>query len=319
MKAIWLEDQQLSVRDNLPIPNLKENEALIQVRLAGICATDLELVKGYYPYTGIPGHEFVGTVVEARRAKELIGKRVVGEINIACGTCRECVSGNPHHCLNRAVLGIVNHHGAFAEYLTLPIENLHLVEEIIPDEDAVFTEPLAAAIEILEQISIKPTDKVLLIGSGRLGLLIAQVVNSVACNFQALAKYPHQQQLLHKWNVAFIPSPDQIEEKSYDIVIEATGSPQGYQLARQAVRPRKTIVLKSTYHGNMEVNMSSVVVDEVTLVGSRCGPFQPALELLKQKRVDVHSMIMDRYPIARGVEAFQKAAQPGVLKVLLQP
>ncbi len=319
MQAIWLENQKLSIRSNLSIPKPEKHEALIQVRLAGICATDLELVKGYYPYCGIPGHEFVGSVVESKDDENWIGKRVVGEINIACGQCRECQAGNPRHCLNRSTLGIADHDGAFAEYLTLPIENLHLVDDTLEDEQAVFVEPLAAALEILEQVPFKPSDQVLLIGSGRLGLLIAQVLNLAAINFRVLAKYPHQQKLLNDWGISFIPSPDQIEDKSIDIVIEATGSPAGYELARKAVRPRKTIVMKSTYHGNMEINMSSVVVDEITLIGSRCGSFQPALEYLQKKRIDVGSMIMGKYPLSRGIEAFQKAAEPGVLKVLITP
>jgi len=319
MRAIWLEDQKLSLRDDLPIPTPAENEALIKVNLAGICATDLELVRGYYPYSGIPGHEFVGVVVEAARRSSLVGKRVVGEINIACGQCRECKDGNPHHCQNRSVLGIVNHDGAFAEYLTLPIDNLHFIDDSIADEQAVFVEPLAAALEILEQVMIKPSDRILLIGCGRLGLLVAQVLNLLSSPFIALAKYPHQQNLLSKWHIPYLTSPDQIEEKSFDLVVEATGSPAGFDLARKAIRPRKTIVLKSTYHGNMEVNMSAVVVDEINLIGSRCGPFPPAIELLRKGRVDVQSMIMGKYPLSDGIAAFHKAAEAGVLKILIDP
>lgn len=319
MQAVWLEDQKLSFRDDLPIPTPVENEALIRVRLSGICATDLELVKGYYPYRGIPGHEFVGEVVEAPQRSNLIGKRVVGEINIACGNCRECQAGNPHHCQNRSVLGIANHDGAFAEYLTLPVENLHLIDESIEDEQAVFVEPLAAALEILEQVMIKPSDHILLIGCGRLGLLIAQVIGLLSNPFIALAKYPQQQNLLTKWNIPYITSPDQIEEKSFDLVIEATGSPAGFDLARKAIRPRKTIVLKSTYHGNVEINLSAIVVDEINLIGSRCGPFPPAIELLRKGRVDVRSMIMGRYALNEGITAFQKAAEAGSLKILIDP
>lgn len=319
MQALWLEDQKLTYRNDLPIPTPAENEALIRVSLAGICATDLELLRGYYPYRGIPGHEFVGVVVNAAEKPDLIGKRVVGEINIACGRCRECRSGNPHHCENRSVLGIVNHDGAFAEYLTLPIENLHLIDDTIAEEQAVFVEPLAAALEILEQVMIRPSERVLLIGCGRLGLLIAQVLNLHSIDFVALAKYPHQQDLLAKWKIPYLTAADQIEERSYDLVIEATGSPAGFNLARKAVRPRKTIVLKSTYHGNMEINLSAVVVDEITMIGSRCGPFPPAIELLRKGSVDVGSMIMGRYALRNGIQAFQKAAEAGVLKILIDP
>ncbi len=319
MQAIWLEDQKLSYRNDIPIPIPAKNEALIKVSLAGICATDLELLRGYYPYRGIPGHEFVGVVVDAAQQTDIVGKRVVGEINIACGHCRECRSGNPHHCENRSVLGIVNHNGAFAEYLTLPIENLHLINDTIAEEQAVFVEPLAAALEILEQVMIRPSDKVLLIGCGRLGLLIAQVLNLHSVSFVALAKYPHQQNLLAKWKIPYLTSADQIEERSYDLVIEATGSPAGYNLARKAVRPRKTIVLKSTYHGNLEINLSAVVVDEIMMIGSRCGPFPPAIEVLRKGNVDVNSMIMGRYALSNGIQAFQKAAEAGVLKILIDP
>src|SRR6266540_5977633 len=279
MKALWLENNRISLSDALQ-PH-KPNEALIKIRKAGICSTDLELVKGYYPYTGILGHEFVGEVVEAQDAS-WIGQRVVGEINVVCNQCEQCLNGRPTHCENRTVLGIVNRDGTFAEFTTLPIANLHRVPDSVPDEMAVFTEPLAAALEIQDQIQIKPSDRVLLVGAGRLGQLIAQTLALTGCDLHVVARHSYQQKLLSARGIQFITG-EQIQPRKWDIVVEATGSPSGFSLARRAIRPRGTMVLKSTYKGDMSVNFSSIVVDEINLIGSRCGPFGPALRLLESK------------------------------------
>jgi len=315
MNALWLENNQISLRD-VPQPR-KQNEALIKIRKAGICSTDLELVKGYYPYTGVLGHEFVGEVVEANEPS-WIGQRVVGEINAVCNQCEQCLNGRPTHCENRNVLGIVNRDGVFAEYTSLPIANLHKVPALIPDEIAVFTEPLAAALEIQDQIQIKPTDRVLLIGAGRLGQLIAQTLALTGCDLRVVARHQHQKDLLKARGIQ-ITSEDEIQSWRWDIVVEATGSPGGFSLARQAIRPRGTLVMKSTYKGELSVNFSSIVVDEINIVGSRCGPFEPALRLMESKQVDPTVLIDSGYTLGEALKAFEHAAKTGVLKVLIKP
>jgi threonine dehydrogenase-like Zn-dependent dehydrogenase len=345
MNALWLEDNKISLRD-IPGPR-KENEALIRIRKAGICSTDLELVKGYYPYTGVIGHEFVGEVISTpspalpqirmesltdnseslvpigARVPEAggglrVGDRVVGEINAACGQCEQCMNGRPTHCENRTVLGIVNRDGTFAEYTQLPIANLHRVPDSVPDEMAVFTEPLAAALEIQDQIQIKPTDRVLLVGAGRLGQLIAQTLALTGCGLRVVARHAHQQNLLKARGIRII-SEEEVEPWRWDIVVEATGSPSGFALARRAIRPRGTMVLKSTYKGDMSVNFSSIVVDEIHLVGSRCGPFEPALRLMESRQVDPTVLIAEEFKLNEALKAFEHAAETGVLKVLLEP
>ena len=315
MNALWLENNKLDMRE---VPQMrKPREALIKIRKAGICSTDLELVKGYYPYTGIIGHEFVGDVIEADDPS-WIGQRVVGEINAVCGDCEQCRNGRPTHCEQRTVLGITNRNGTFAEYTSLPIANLHRVPASVPDEMAVFTEPLAAALEIQDQIQVKPTDRVLLIGAGRLGQLIAQTLSLTGCNLHVVARHAHQQNLLKQRAIQIIAEED-IQPWRWDIVVEATGSPSGFSLARKAIRPRGTIVMKSTYKGDMTVNFSSIVVDEINLIGSRCGPFEPALHLMESKQVDPTVLIDSEFSLGEALKAFEHAAETGVLKVLVQP
>ena len=315
MNALWLENNKIDLRIvNLP---RKENEALIKIRMVGICSTDLELVKGYYPYTGVLGHEFVGEVVEAEDSS-WIGQRVVGEINVVCNQCEQCLNGRPTHCENRTVLGIVNRDGTFAEYTQLPITNLHRVPNSVPDEMAVFTEPLAAALEIQEQINIKPTDRVLLIGAGRLGQLIAQTLALTGCELRVVARHSHQQDLLKARGIRVI-AEEEIQPWRWDIVVEATGSPSGFSLARQAIRPRGTLILKSTYKGDVNVNFSSIVVDEINLLGSRCGPFEPALRLMESRQVDPTVLIAEEFKLGQVLKAFERAAETGVLKVLVVP
>jgi len=315
MHALWLENNQISLRE-VSQPR-KPNEALIKIRRAGICSTDLELVKGYYPYMGIPGHEFVGDVIEAEDAA-WVGQRVVGEINAVCNECEQCLSGRPTHCESRTVLGIVNRDGTFAEYTTLPLANLHRVPASVPDEMAVFTEPLAAALEIQQQVQVKPTDRVLLVGAGRLGQLIAQTLSLTGCDLRVVVRHKHQQDLLTERGIRII-SEEEIRPWRWDIVVEATGSPSGFSLARQAIRPRGTLVLKSTYKGEMNVDFSSIVVDEINIIGSRCGPFEPALRLMESKQVDPTVLIDSEFSLGEALKAFEHASETGVLKVLISP
>jgi threonine dehydrogenase-like Zn-dependent dehydrogenase len=316
MNALWLENNRISLRDVQP-PR-RENEALVKILKAGICSTDLELVKGYYPYTGILGHEFVGEVLDADDLA-WIGQRVVGEINVVCNQCEQCLNGRSTHCEHRTVLGIVNRDGTFAEYTTLPIANLHRVPDSVPDEMAVFTEPLAAALEIQQQLQIYPTDRVLLIGAGRLGQLIAQTLALTGCDLRVVARHAQQQNLLKARGIRIFSEEEEIQPWRWDVVVEATGSPSGFSLARRAIRPRGILVLKSTYKGEMNVNFSSIVVDEINLIGSRCGPFEPALRLMESKQVDPTVLIADEFRLSDALKAFERAAETGVLKVLVEP
>lgn len=315
MQGIWLENNQLQLRTHIPIPESPPGEALVRVLCAGICNTDLELKRGYYPYTGILGHEFVGVVEQG--PQHLVNQRVVGEINAVCGQCRFCRSGQPTHCENRTVLGIVNRNGAFAEYLCLPTQNLHPVPENIPTEVATFTEPLAAALEIQQQVHLHPDDRVVVVGDGKLGQLVAQTLALTGCDLLVVGR--HRDKLAHleargiKTGFA-----DTVTDRAFDISVECTGNSEGFALALRALRPRGTLVLKSTYAGQLSLDASSLVVNEITLIGSRCGPFAPALELLAQEKVDVKSLINARYPLSDGLAAFERAQTKGVLKVLLE-
>jgi len=315
MKGLWLENNQLQLRTDIPIPELSPGEALVRVLRAGICNTDLELIKGYYPYTGIIGHEFVGIVEQG--PPQLINQRVVGEINAACGTCRFCRRGQPTHCENRTVLGIVNRNGAFAEYLSLPIENLHLVPENVSTAAATFTEPIAAALEIQQQIQICKDDRVLVVGDGKLGQLIAQTLALTGCELLVVGRHKEKLTNLSAKGIK-TGLADSVTDRYFDISVDCTGNPEGFNIARRALRPRGKLILKSTYAGNLSLDASSLVVDEITLIGSRCGPFVPALELLATGKVDVQSLIDSYYPLAQGLEAFEKAKTKGVLKVLLE-
>ena len=315
MKGLWLENNQLELRTNIPIPEPPPGEALVRVLRAGICNTDLELIKGYYPYTGIIGHEFVGIVEQG--PKQLINQRVVGEINAACGNCRFCRRGQPTHCENRTVLGIVNRNGAFAEYLSLPIENLHLVPENVSTAAATFTEPIAAALEIQQQIQISKDDRVLVVGDGKLGQLIAQTLALTGCELLVVGR--HEDKLINLAGKGIKTGlADSVTDRYFDISVDCTGNPEGFNIARRALRPRGKLILKSTYAGNLSLDTSSLVVDEITLIGSRCGPFVPALELLATGKVDVQYLIDSSYPLSQGLEAFEKAKTKGVLKVLLE-
>lgn len=300
-----------------PAPSSAGGEALVRVIQAGICATDLQLAQGYMGFQGVPGHEFVGIVDEAPRQPDLIGKRVVGEINAACRACPVCQAGRLTHCPQRTTLGIDRRDGAFADYLALPADNLHPLPDEITNDQAVFTEPLAAACQILEQVPIDITDRVLVIGDGKLGLLCAQVLHRTGCRLTVLGRHHEKLQILASRGIH--TSQDHASlSPGFDIVVEATGTPDGFALAGQYVRPRGTIVLKSTYHGQTTVDMTSLVVHEITVVGSRCGPFPTAIALLRDNAIDVQSLIHKRFPLEQATDAFEHAATKGVLKVLLE-
>jgi threonine dehydrogenase-like Zn-dependent dehydrogenase len=315
MRALLL-DEALRLVEDYPTPEPPPGEALIRVRLAGICNTDLELAKGYMQFHGVPGHEFVGVVERTPGAEEWEGRRVVGEINAACGTCSTCQAGRPTHCPHRTTLGISGRNGAFAEYLTLPVRNLHPVPDTVPDEIAVFTEPLAAACEILQQVHIRPTDRAVVLGDGKLGLLCAQVLALTGCDLITVGHHREKLNLLAQQGIPTAMEGDPIEAGA-DLVVEATGRPEGYAAARRLVRPRGTIMLKSTYHGSVDADLTMAVVDEITLVGSRCGPFAPALRLLERDIVNVTPLIQARYRLSEALAAFEHAARPGTLKILM--
>jgi threonine dehydrogenase-like Zn-dependent dehydrogenase len=318
MRALVI-DNGLRFEKNYPTPTPPAGEALIRVLQAGVCNTDLELVKGYMNFTGVPGHEFVGVVEQAVGREELIGQRVAGEINAACGVCETCRAGRPTHCPNRTTLGIDRREGVFADYVALPFENLHPLPASVSNDQAAFVEPLAAACEVLEQVKFQPTDRVAVIGDGKLGLLCAQVVVLTGCDLVVVGRHTEKLHILQRRGMAVTTDINAIKPATLDIAVEATGTPSGFALARQLVRPRGTIVLKSTYQGEaLPVNLTSIVVDEITLIGSRCGPFEPAIRLLANRQVDVESIIQARYPLDEGLAAFEQAALKGTLKVLVE-
>jgi threonine dehydrogenase-like Zn-dependent dehydrogenase len=296
-----------------PIP--KENEALIRVRMAGICNTDVEIVRGYMNFQGILGHEFVGEVVSSDR-KEWVRKRVVGEINLGCGHCQWCLEGLSRHCPNRTVLGISGKDGAFAEYLTLPLGNLHEVPDPITDARAVFTEPLAAALEILEQVHLQPDWRVLVVGDGKLAILVARVLLRSGIDISVVGMNSQKLGLFRKSGATVYLLPDN-PGSGYDLVVEASGSPEGWEKAISAVRPRGTVVLKSTYHGNLNWNTAPLVINEITVVGSRCGLFPPALRLLADPSFETNDLIEAIFPLHSAVAAFERSRSPEAMKVLM--
>jgi threonine dehydrogenase-like Zn-dependent dehydrogenase len=304
---------QLALAD-APRPALQGDQQLLQIRLAGICNTDLEITRGYKNFTGILGHEFVAEVVAG--APQWVGQRVVGEINVACGECESCLRGMPTHCLYRATVGIKQHAGAFAEYLALTARNLHIVPPAIPDEAAVFVEPLAAALQILEVAQIAPHDRVILIGAGKLGLLCAQVLRLTGADVQVITRRAAPAKLLQQWGIP-TTSLEAVSAKAADVVVDCTGVADGFAEALRLVRPRGTIVLKSTYVGQPSADLTRVVIDEIRVVGSRCGSFAAALRLLASGQVAVTPLIQAQYPLEAALTAFRQAEQPGMLKVLL--
>jgi len=314
MKALYF-DGQLSLRE-VPTPQLTPGLALIRVVFAGICGTDRQILKGYSGFRGIPGHEFVGEVVECDSA-EWIGKRVVGEINITCGSCRWCRTGLSRHCAYRTVMGIVNQQGSFAEFVALPVRNLHPVPANVPDQAAVFTEPLAAAAEILEQTPLTARTPVAVLGAGRLGLLIAQVLAHAGAHVTLIGRNPKKLELARSWGLHTLDGGADLRPRSFPLVVDATGSPQGLETALQIVEPRGTIVMKSTFHEPAHFDTARLVVEEITLLGSRCGNFSVALDLLENNAVKVEELISEIFPLAEGLRAFERLESPGCLKILL--
>jgi threonine dehydrogenase-like Zn-dependent dehydrogenase len=315
MRALLFEDDEARVAE-VAEPQACDESVVVRVSLAGVCNTDLEIVKGYMRFRGILGHEFVGTVEAG--PPEWRGQRVVGEINFACRSCPICAQGLHRHCPSRAVMGMLDADGAFAELVRLPVTNLHPVPDSVADEAAVFTEPLAAAFEILEQTQIEPGRRCVVLGDGKLGLLVAQVLHQAGASVLAVGKHPEKLAILGKRGIATTLASEWNGELA-SLVVEATGTAEGFARAAAATRPRGTLVLKSTVSEHPSLDLSPIVVDEIRVVGSRCGPFPPALRALEIGSVDVGSLISHRFALDDAVEGLRKASQPGALKVLIEP
>ncbi len=317
MKALTFENKKLSLAE-IPKPE-KESEAIIRVLMSGICNTDLEIVRGYAGFEGTIGHEFVGIVEKAGDAQHLVGKRVVGEINAGCGVCEKCRGNDSRHCPNRTVLGIVGRDGAHAEFLSLPARNLLEVPPGVSDVQAVFTEPLAAAFGITEQVEILPETRVAVIGDGKLGNLCAQSLALKSRKTVLIGKHKEKLDLVLKRNIEGVLLEDAEKlARDFDVVVEASGSESGFGLALDLLKPRGKLVLKSTFQGKTNLEMWRVVVDEISIIGSRCGKFGAALELLQKREVEVENLISAEFGLNEGVSALEKAAQKGVMKVLLK-
>ncbi len=310
-------DGALRLASDWPCPIPGPGEARIRTTLAGICHTDLEILRGYAAFCGVLGHEFVG-VVESAGEQALVGRRVVGEINLSCGECSTCRAGHREHCTRRLALGIRGRDGVLADYFCLPERNLHPVPAAVPDEAAVFVEPLAAACRIAEQVHLRPNCRVVVLGDGKLGLLAAQVIALSGADLTVVGHHPENLALLSSRSIATRLSDANLPGAA-DLVVECTGRPEGLRAALRLVRPGGTVVLKSTYHGQVEADFSELVVNEITVLGSRCGPFPAALRLLEQGLVDVRSLIAAEYPLADSPAAFEHAARRGTLKVLVRP
>lgn len=315
MKAIKVNAGQLVFDSDAPQPIIGEGEALIRPILAGICNTDLELLAGYYDFSGILGHEFVGIVEDGPR--DLVGKRVVGEINISCDACEFCRAGIPSQCRQRKALGINQYPGVFAECFKLPVQNLYVVPDGLRDSQVVYTEPLAAACQALEMVHVRPSDRVVLLGAGKLGLLTAQLLRLTGADLTVVVRHAYQAELLAEWG---IPAArfDTLQPGQADMVVDCTGNESGIADAMQLLRARGTLVLKSTYHGLPQADLSKIAVNELKIVGSRCGPFDAALRLLEAGLVDVERLTSARYPLDEALQAFDHAARPGTLKILLE-
>jgi alcohol dehydrogenase len=315
MKALVF-DKTLALA-RIPKPTPQAGEAIIQVRVAGICKTDTEIIKGYMDFRGVLGHEFVGTVEYSPDLAQ-IGLRVAGEINAGCGACSWCREGMERHCPNRTTLGILGRNGCLAEYVSLPVSNLVPVPDGVSDEKAVFTEPVAAALEILEQVKIKPAHRVLVIGDGKLGLLVCMALRLTGCDLRLLGKHREKTALFERLGGKVLVLDNlAVDEPPYDVVVEASGSPSGWALALRLLKPRGTLVLKSTYHGGFDFNPAPLVINEITVVGSRCGQFAPALRLMDVGLIDPTPLISETIPFDRVQEVFQRPDR-GDLKVLVQ-
>jgi threonine dehydrogenase-like Zn-dependent dehydrogenase len=315
MRAIVFK-KELQYLTDYPIPRPQNDEALIRVTHAGICNTDIEIIRGYMDFNGVLGHEFVG-IVEKCDKNNLIGKRVVGEINIGCGVCSYCIKGMNNHCQKRSVLGILNKDGVFAEYTTLPAGNLHTVPDSISDEEAVFVEPLAAAFEILKQVKIRSSDKVCVLGDGKLGLLVAQVLSLTGCNLVVVGNHLEKLSILDEIGIkAMLAS--RFKEKEFDMVVDCTGSRSGMDKALRIVKPRGKIIIKTAVAKKGQLDLNQIVVNEISLIGSRCGPFPDAIRAIESRQIDLFPLISDSYSLENGIKAFQYATERGVLKVILK-
>jgi len=313
MRALVLEGSQVALDLERPRPQPLDGEVLVRVLRAGVCETDLQLVRGYMGFNGVLGHEFVGIPEDG----PLAGQRVVGEINCNCRRCPTCLAGRPTHCPNRTTLGIVKHDGAFADYIAVPQHNLHLVPDSMPTDVAVFTEPVAAAFQIPAQLSLSRADRVVVLGDGRLGNLCAQVLAGICDNVLTVGKHPEKLALLELLGIETALVADVAPDHMADVVVDCTGSETGLPTALGLVRPRGTIVLKTTVAGTQQMPWAPIVIDEVTIVGSRCGPFDRALEALAAESVSVLPMISERFDLSDSVSALTAATRRGVLKVLV--
>jgi len=309
-------DGRLRWESRYPEPKPEPGEVLVRVKLAGICATDLEVTRGYMGFTGVLGHEFVGRVEKGPRPWR--GKRVVAEINCVCGRCEMCQHGLANHCRRRTVIGIDGRDGAFAELVAVPQRNLHEVPDAVSDEQAVFVEPLAAAYQVIKQCPIEKRMRVAVVGSGRLGLLVAQVLHGTGCQLEVIGRNELTLNFCEKKGIQATPVSEVICRADRDVVVACSGSPEGFDVAARLVRPRGTLILKSTYARGAPLNLAAIVINEVTLVGSRCGPFPEAINALARRQIDVESMISRTLPLSKGIEAFEMAADPRYIKVLLK-
>jgi len=314
VRALHFDGSAVRVTE-LPEPEPRAGDAIVRVRLAGLCKTDLEIARGYLGFRGVLGHEFVGEV--AAGSAEWLGRRVVGEISFACRRCETCARGLARHCPTRSVMGISGADGAFAELVRVPVANLHAVPDALADEAAVFCEPLAAAFEILEQVEVSPGARCLVLGDGKLGLLVAQVLAGAGARVTAVGRHPEKLAILRARGIE-TARLEAWHAQRFPLVVDATGSAHGFELAVAATLPRGTLVLKSTVAEKPALDLAPVVIDEISVVGSRCGPFPPALRALASGGVDVRPLVAERIALARGAEAFERAARPGALKVLLE-
>ncbi len=315
MRALALSDSGLIYTPDWPTPVLQTGQVRLKIRRAGICNTDLELIKGYLNFQGVLGHEFAAEVIEG--SPEWLGARVVGEINVACGACDLCAEGMRTQCRNRVTVGIKQHDGAFADQLALHSSTLHRIPDSVTDDQAVFVEPLAAAYQITEGIHISPSDEVVLMGAGKLGMLCAQVLKLTGARVKVVVRRERPAKILEQWGIEAVQLADLPSNRAH-VVVDCTGTSEGFSASLGLVRPRGTIVLKSTYTGLPQVDLARVVVNEIRLVGSRCGPFDVALRALENGLIDTAPLIEGRYPLSAGLEAIQTAAKPGTLKILLE-
>lgn len=316
MKALHFDGQKMTFLTDYDPP--KPGETLVKINLAGICGTDIEILSGYMSYQGIPGHEFVGVIKESQDT-HLIGKRVVGEINVGCGICELCKKGLERHCPHRTVLGILRRDGAFAQYLSLPEKNLHVIPDQIRDEQAVFVEPLAAAFEIKEQINLKQESNIALVGDGRLAQLVALVLNLSCQNITCFGRHKNKLELLKNLGIKTKIGIDSDDNQKFDLVVEATGSNSGFTDSMKLIKPKGTVILKSTLASKTNLDLTSMVINEVSVIGSRCGPFRPAINALASGRISVDNLIDSTYSLEKFQDAFEQAKKPDILKVLLKP